>query len=79
MWGDVCGGGCVWTGELVFCFSVPTALKGVDPRPPRLSSECVLSQKPFHKRSFCPHVPWFTWGVFNQAASKLVAVPGMMV
>lgn len=73
------GGGCVWTGERVFCFSVPTASKGVDPRPPTLSSECVLSQKPSHTRSFCPSVPWFTQGVFNQAASKLVALPDVMV
>lgn len=46
------GPGCVWTEGPVFCFSVATVLKGVDPRPTRLSSECVLSQKPFRKRSF---------------------------
>lgn len=39
------GGQCVWTGELFFCSN---CLEVGDPRPPRLSSECVLSQNPFH-------------------------------
>ena len=64
------------TGFLFFCSN---CLEGGGPQASQTELQCVLSQKPFHTRSFCPRVPGFTQGVFNQAASKLVALPGVMV
>lgn len=77
---------CVWgggmhvvrrTGFLFFCCN---CLEGCGPQANQTEFRvCFTTEALPQEIILVECVPWFTWGLFNQAASKLMAVLGVMV
>lgn len=65
------------TGFLFFCCN---CLEGCGPQANQTEFRvCFTTEALPQEIILVECVPWFTWGVFNQAASKLMAVLGVMV